>query len=192
MHAIAIALFLSAAPSTTEAEPPTPPPAARPSAADSTVAAAFGQTIGTKPALVQAELSPSTFAAPGLAIASLAALAFALTRRRRGAARHITLLESTSLGPKRSLVIADVLGERLVLGVSEAGIAVLSARLAPEAPAPEVIVLPKAARAPSMSFFDRLLGRAPPTASFDDSLRDSIEDQELRAKLTLGQRAVAP
>ncbi|MBE2252108.1 MAG: flagellar biosynthetic protein FliO [Myxococcus sp.] len=203
MHTALLSLLLATAPSTAEeGSAATPPPPAPPSAADSVVAAAFQHTsIGTKAAQLQPEQLSAwpSLAAPGFALAGLGALAFALTRRRAKTARSITLVESATLGPKRSLVIADVMGERLVLGVSEAGISVLSSRAAPQ-PEPAPFIIPMAERAPApasseMGFFDRLLGRVPQvtaSASFDDTLRDSLEDQELRAKLSLGQRSVVP
>lgn len=193
MFAIAVALSLAATPSTAEGDTTSPPPS--PSAADSVVAAAFTTPlIGTSAPALQSTAS-SSFIAPIFALVALAALAFALTRRRARLGRSITVVESTALGPKRSLVIADVLGERLVLGVSEAGIAVLSTRPAPP-PIEQAFVVPTApTTAPPMGFFDRLFGRVPQTganAAFEDLLRDSAEDQELRAKLAMGQRGVAP
>lgn len=204
MHALLVSLLLVATPSTAEEGSAADlPPPAPPSAADSVVAAAFQHSpIGTKSADVQAPASSSwsSFAAPGFALAALAALAFALTRRRAKSTRSISVVETASLGPKRSLVIADVMGERMVLGVSEAGISVLSTRAAPQPePAPFVIPPPletvSASLSKEMSFFDRMLGRVPQpnaVASFDETLRDSLEDQELRAKLSLGQRSVVP
>lgn len=204
MHTLLVSLVIATTPSTAEeGSAANPPPPAPPSAADSVVAAAFQHSsIGTKSADVQSAPigSWSSLAAPGFALAALCALAFALTRRRAKTARSITVVETASLGPKRSLVIADVMGERMVLGVSEAGISVLSTRATPQPePAPFVIPAPLAtASAPTameMSFLDRMLGRVPQpnaVASFDETLRDSLEDQELRAKLSLGQRSVVP
>lgn len=204
MHALLVSLLLVATPSTAEeGSAANLPPPAPPSAADSVVAAAFQHTsIGTKSAGIQAPPSSnwSSFAAPGFALAALAALAFALTRRRAKSTRSISVVETASLGPKRSLVIADVMGERMVLGVSEAGISVLSTRAAPQPePAPFVIPPPletvSTSLSKEMTFFDRVLGRVPQpsaVASFDETLRDSLEDQELRAKLSLGRRSVVP
>lgn len=198
MYAALLSFALATTPSTAEeGSAATPPPPAPASAADSVVAAAFTQSIGTTTPVLQSTTEWSSLLAPGFALAALGALAFALTRRRGSTARSITLVESASLGPKRTLVIADVMGDRLVLGVSEAGIAVLSTRPAPRPePAPYVIPAPTAVTpAPQMGFFDRLLGRIPKAAgaaSFDEALRDSLEDQELRAKLQLGQRSVVP
>ena len=49
------------------------------------------------------------------------------TRRRGGRERMIRILESASIGPRRSLVVARVGGRTMVLGVSEAGVALLDA-----------------------------------------------------------------
>lgn len=169
-------------------------PPAPPSAADSVVAAAFGKDLGTKPAELKAEIAPSFSAqnllAPTLGIAGLAVLAFTLKRRKGLTAGSIHIVEAASLGEKRSLVIADVMGERLVLGVSEAGVTVLMNRPAPQ-PEPAPYLVPNAPPAPSMGFFQRLKGRSPARA-FDASLMESIEDQELRAKLAAGMKGVVP
>ena len=61
-----------------------------------------------------------------------------------------------------------------------------------------MIVPPAVVAAPAekMNFLDRMLGRVPQAqtapVNFDEALRDSLEDQELRAKLALGQRSVVP
>lgn len=175
---------------------------APPSTADTIVAAAFAKGIDTSAAnekdSAPASIGWSSFVAPGLALLGLAGLALGLTRRRRAAAGSIHVLEVASLGPKRSLVIADVLGDRLVLGVSEAGVAVLSTRPAPlEAAGAELegVTIP-APTAPTravapMGFFARLVGRTP-TAPFEEVLGESVEDRELRAKLAQGVRGVVP
>jgi flagellar biogenesis protein FliO len=71
---------------------------------------------------------PGTFALPALALLALAVAAFLASRRQRSTPRLVKLLETTSLGPKRSLAVAQVGGEILVLGVSEAGIQLLTTR----------------------------------------------------------------
>lgn len=169
--------------------------------ADSVVAAAFAgdQKIDTKPQdLKGAEggFSTSSLIAPALGLAGLVALTFTLKRRKKAlGGTGIALLEATSLGDKRSLVIADVLGERMVLGVSEAGITVLMSKPAPSLEDAAPITLPPAERiapaAPQMGFFARLTGRAR-TQGFDAQLEESLEDQELRAKLAAGVRSVVP
>jgi flagellar protein FliO/FliZ len=63
---------------------------------------------------------------PALLLALLAAGAYWFARRRRViSVRHIQIIETASLGPKRSLVVARVGGETLILGTSEAGITLL-------------------------------------------------------------------
>ena len=47
-------------------------------------------------------------------------------RKRQKMPRLVRVVESVSLGPKRALVVAEVQGEKVVLGTSEAGISVLS------------------------------------------------------------------
>jgi hypothetical protein len=71
-----------------------------------------------------------------LLLAALAAAALVLARRRRGAPRMIQIVETASLGPKRSLVVARVGDELLLLGSSEGGIALLTARPAQPVEAP--------------------------------------------------------
>lgn len=182
-------------------------PPATPSPADSIIAAAFAKGIDTEgetekaaqPAVQTTAVGASSFVAPALAILGLAGLALGLTRRRRAAPGSIRIVEATPLGPRRSLVIADVLGDRLVLGVSEAGVAVLSTRPAPasEAAAESLGALsvepvyPRSPRVAPMGFFARLFGKTP-KVPFEEVLGESIEDQELRAKLAQGMRGIVP
>jgi flagellar biogenesis protein FliO len=185
-------LLLATTPATAEGSANGAPPAP-PSAADSVVAAAFGKDVGTKGVELKGEPSIgwSNLVAPALGLAGLAALAFTLRRRKQLGGGSIHIVEAASLGEKRSLVIADVLGERLVLGVSEAGVTVLMNKPAPQGePAPLVLPPPLAAPVTNpMGFWARLRGRNPAPA-FDAALQESIEDQELRAKLAAGKRGV--
>lgn len=191
---------------TPDPEGVTPPPPT-PSAADSVVAAAFAKDIDTaatnlKPEVAAAPVGASAewtnLVAPLLALLGLAALAFGLSRRRRATGRNIRIVETASLGPKRSLVVADVLGERLVLAVSEAGVSVLATKPAPAyEPEPAVTQLvdlqPASPRPmPKMGFLARVLGKTPAPTRFEDLLGESIEDQELRAKLAAGMRGSVP
>jgi flagellar biogenesis protein FliO len=167
---------------------------APPSAADTMVAAAFGKVIDTPtpdlkvPAVATPTVDWTSLAAPALGLVGLAALAFAVTRRRRGPAASIAIIESAALGPRRSLVIADVLGDRLVLAVSEAGVTVLSSRAAPApAAAQDAFIMARLAPARPSGWFRRLVGRAP-APRFSDALAESVEDEELRAKLAAGFR----
>src|SRR5439155_20269481 len=63
----------------------------------------------------------------GVLLAGLAFAAFHFTRRRAAASRYIQIVESASLGPKRSIVVARVGESTMILGSSEAGITLLKA-----------------------------------------------------------------
>jgi flagellar biogenesis protein FliO len=74
----------------------------------------------------EARTSLRAVALPALLLAALAVCAYVFARKKRGlGTRRIEILETASLGPKRSLVIARVGDETLVLGASEAGITLL-------------------------------------------------------------------
>ena len=67
-------------------------------------------------------------ALPALLLGALAVAAYLFARRRRASVEHhIQIVETASLGPKRSLIIARVGDETLILGTSEAGITLLKA-----------------------------------------------------------------
>ena len=100
-------------------------------------ASAFAPALDTRDTSAGAGLRQ--VATPALALLILAGLGYWLARRRRATARerHIRILETATLGPKRSIVVARVGGETLVLGTSEAGITLLrtGAAAAAEVPA---------------------------------------------------------
>ena len=66
-------------------------------------------------------------ALPAMALAAAGAAAFWLKRKRTPASRVLQIIETTALGPKRSLIVARVGGETLLLSSSEAGISLLTA-----------------------------------------------------------------
>jgi hypothetical protein len=144
----------------------------------------------------------------------------ALRRRRKAANRIVTIVETASLGPKRSLIVARVGGETLVLGSSEAGISLLRSR---STGATDIAESDAAGGGTSSNDYDRfstgdragsgteeapgqvrflarLFGRKENAATlqdaepwnFDGLLEDSIEDQELRRKLSAGLQARVP
>ena len=146
------------------------------------------------------------------ALAMAGVCAVLLWRRRQ---RHgngvIRILESASLGPKRALVLADVGGQRLILGTSEAGIALLSqlgvrgvAGAADGAPILDDTTLvtettPIPAPEGEKGFLARLFTRkreeeylpdddGPSTMAedFRDLLEESLDDEELRRRLQAG------
>jgi flagellar protein FliO/FliZ len=146
--------------------------------------------------------------AAGLFLAALAAAALVLARRRKRAPRLVEIVETASLGPKRSLVVARMGDELLLLGASEGGISLLTTRAAPQAaplaaadPLPQplaaVPALPHAAPArvateiagSVVGLFSRFKRGARPDASpaFEALLSESVEDAELRRKLAAGQ-----
>jgi flagellar biogenesis protein FliO len=142
-------------------------------------------------------------AAPAVLLAGLGLTALLLARRKGRPGRMVQVLETTSLGPKRSLVLARLGDEVLLLGSSEAGISLLRSHPSgPQpAPAPEPLGAPEAAPRPRpltasrpepaalASLVSRLRGARPPSSpqSFDAVLSESAEDQELRRKLARGQ-----
>lgn len=146
---------------------------------------------------------PSAFSAgplvAGLFLAALAATAFTLARRRRRVPRLVEILESASLGPKQSLVVARMGDEVVLLGSSEGGITLLSTRPAASlvparvasaagsigSPLPES--LPSEGR--GLRFLRELFPRrrASESPAFEGYLRESGEDLELRRKLAAGQ-----
>jgi flagellar biogenesis protein FliO len=65
-------------------------------------------------------------AVPGVLLMLLAGAAYVFAKKRRTVVhRHIQILETASLGPKRSLIVARIGEETLILGTSEAGITLL-------------------------------------------------------------------
>jgi hypothetical protein len=61
----------------------------------------------------------------GCVLLAIAGAAFFFSRRRSIGSRHIQILETASLGPKRALIVAHVGDATLILGSSEAGITLL-------------------------------------------------------------------
>jgi flagellar biogenesis protein FliO len=153
-------------------------------------------------------------------LAGLAIAAVVFARRRNARPRMIRIVETASIGPRRSLVIANVGGRTMVLGVSEAGVALLDAQVpivAPEAGTAQPEPLgdeqtpisqqsiaglralaqerlqgeePASETKNESSLLSRLFHpqTAPLTSShaFEDLLSESLEDQDLRRKLSLG------
>ena len=65
---------------------------------------------------------------PVLALGALGIFALRFAKKRRGMGRHVKILETTPLGPKRALIVAKIGGETLLLGSSEAGITLIQVR----------------------------------------------------------------
>jgi flagellar biogenesis protein FliO len=163
--------------------------------AQTPAAASALQLTGPDLHLPRAGLDAGGLVVPALVLAALAIVALFLARRRRAPGRRVMVLETTSLGPKRSLVLAQLEDEVLLLGSSEAGIQLLKIRPADElTEAPEGLSAPRARHLEPPQALKGLvarLRRARPVPQsledFDDLLSESSEDQDLRAKLARGQ-----
>ncbi len=189
-HALAVAPAAATAPAT-EARAPAAPAAAAAPPAPLTLPAA-----GVEGGLIL----------PVAALLALAVAALLATRRRQQAPRLVRVLETTGIGPKRALVVAQIGDEVMVIGSSEAGLQLLAARpagLEPRAAAAparlQAVPDPAPAGVPVLGAVRGLLSRlrggrpaepAPAAAAapaFDALLAESTEDLELRRKLALGQ-----
>ncbi len=157
----------------------------------------------------------ATFVAVALLL-GVGGFAFMFARKRVSRQRVIRIVETASIGPRRSLVVASVGGRTMVLGVSEAGVSLL------DAPAELPVAIPaqkatdeaedsasglrnldlapreQAEESPSepkheSSLLGRLFRRKPREAEglgrddFAQLFAESMEDEELRRKLALGQ-----
>lgn len=115
-------------PAAAAAREPVQPGAAR-SQGTSEAATSSPAAATAAPLAKAAPVAPSGLRAvglPALFLAGLAVAAYLFARKKRAlGSRRIEILETASLGPKRSLVIARVGDETLVLGASEAGITLL-------------------------------------------------------------------
>lgn len=182
-HALAVAPAAAPAP---EARAPAAPVAAAPAA----------------PLSLPADRGLDGLILPVAALLALAVAALLATRRRQQAPRLVRVLETTGIGPKRALVVAQIGDEVMVIGSSEAGLQLLAARpagLEPQAAAParlQAVPDPAPAAAPVrgavLGLLSRLRGARPATPgqaapAFDALLAESTEDLELRRKLALGQ-----
>ena len=177
----------------------------------------------------------------GSLLLALAGGAYFFARKRAALPRFVRIVETASLGPKRSIVVAQIGDETLILGSSEAGITVLQSRT--ESPSAAASVLGEAptgaagsltvelasdaaiadefdfpessttgqttADIPEADFAEdplmpvqggllaRLFRRSKPANesefhNFEQLLEDSVEDQELRQKLSLGMAGRVP
>lgn len=133
----------------------------------------------------------AAFLLPALVLLALGGLALWLRQRRPSAQRYLQVLETTSLGPKRALIVARLGDETLVLGSSEAGLTLLATRPFSEAaPAPLRTAPPSAEGMTPLMQLKALFAHKPavkPTAGFESLLQDSVEDEELRRKLAQGR-----
>ncbi len=155
---------------------------------------------GTGPLdVAPASAEPGLFgwAGPVMVLLALIAVALWARRRRQTSTQHLQILETTAVGPKRSLVVVRMGNEVLLIGSSEAGLALLASRPTSEAaaaavPDPRATPLPltdivATASAPIQpSYFAAAPARPIESDSFQSLLDESVEDQELRQKLARG------
>ena len=100
---------------------PVPLPPTKPSAPIAKAEAPVADTVSLWGAAAKALV-------PVLLLGALGIVGLRFAKKRRGMGRHVQILETTQLGPKRSLIVAKVGGETLLLGSSEAGIALIQVR----------------------------------------------------------------
>ncbi len=182
MHAILLSALIA-----------TTPAPSSPSSSD--LAAALAPPASPSVARAAAAPSFSGLALPVILLAGMAGLGMVLLRRRGRVAHFVQVLETASLGPRRSLVVARLGNEVLLLGASEAGIHLLSSQpaspevhAAGDAVAAAVDPLPAPvplAESSGLGILGRLRRRTAPPP-FDSLLTESLEDQELRRKLAHG------
>jgi flagellar biogenesis protein FliO len=182
MLAFALSTLLLAA----DAPAPATPASA---AAEAVVAAAFAERPGTSLAPAESPSLPGAVLAPAAALAALALAAVFFARRRTKLSHLVQVLETASLGPKRSLIVAQHNGQRLLLGASEAGITLLLTSPAPvEAAEPTPQLQPSPRANPLSSILGKMKLRPVATPAFEQLLEDTAEDQALRAKLAAGMQ----
>ncbi|MFT3838907.1 MAG: flagellar biosynthetic protein FliO [Myxococcaceae bacterium] len=134
---------------------------------DDVVAAAFQATPAKT--VIATEPGASNVIPVAGALIALAGLAVFLSRRKKALPSSVRIIESASLGPKRTVTVVELMGERLALAVTESGVTVLSrasVELQPEAQA----------------FGGQLVQ---PTQS-EPGFEAELDDAELRAKLAAG------
>lgn len=128
--------------------------------------------------------SPWGLAGAGLLILALAAATLWMQKRKRGTTRHIQVVETASLGPKRSLALVVVGRQSMLLSCCDAGIFLVSSQPA----TPEMLEVsapvsePEADRGPTLLFQPAQPARI--TAPFMAHLAEAEETQGLRQRLS--------
>jgi flagellar protein FliO/FliZ len=138
---------------------------------------AHASTAALPPPFPSSEGTSLKPVAAGMLLVALAVAALLAARRRKRVPRHVEILESSSLGPKRSLVVARMGDELLLLGSCEGGITLLTTRPAR--------ALTAAAEEPAPGPVSTAAVQGGPTR-FELILGESADDVELRRKLAAG------
>ena len=134
----------------------------------------------------------------------LAAAALALRQRPQGH-RQMRIVETQGLGGRRALVLVQLDGESLLLASSESGISLLATRparrdlqlAAGQGPALSLLPQPPPHQGLGGTWLGRALARfAPqqkaPAPPFAPVLEETLDDQELRRKLSAGRSGRVP
>jgi flagellar protein FliO/FliZ len=161
------------------------PPAALPLSSPSLLAPASSSPV-TPPsvsALSSGSPSPLGLAGGALIILSLGAATLWTRKRKRQGTRHIQVVETASLGPKRSLALVVVGRQSLLLSCCDSGIFLVSAQPA----TPELLqetnpTAASAAEARTPLFHSVETPRAP--GGFAAQLAEAEETQGLRRRLS--------
>jgi flagellar protein FliO/FliZ len=132
--------------------PPTSTPAPVPAPAPAAVASAQAPSTPTTPATASAppapwSLPPPAAPPPGdatpwfmlLLLLAASGVAVFLVRRRQNPLSGLEVLQTQSLGPKRSLVVARMQERTWVLSCSESGVQLLAEMVQPPAPPPVMV-----------------------------------------------------
>ena len=114
MHAMILALALSAQPGSA-------------STADEVVAKAFAQPASSAPVSSESSAGSRMFGWALALCAVSAVVAMALKRKgQKSEAGYAEIAQNLSVGPKRSLLVVNFAGQRMLVGSTEAGFNVLS------------------------------------------------------------------
>lgn len=131
-----------------------------------------------------------------LVLLALGTAAFVLTRRRASKGRMIRIVETASIGPRRSLVVANVGGRTMVLGVSEAGVSLLDSQgvAGPEVePEPVEKVPSRSLEQAALGLRDLLMGRKEADAGKPVEVpREAKQEESLLGRLFHGTGEPAP
>ncbi len=134
--------------------------------------------------------SPLGLVGGGLIILCLGAATFWMQKRKRQGPRHIQVIETASLGPKRSLALVVIGQQSMLLSCCDSGIFLVSSQPAsPEllqaahVPAADQLAAGVAATEPPTPLFGRIPSAQPASGGFAVQLAEAEETQGLRRRL---------
>jgi flagellar biogenesis protein FliO len=121
-----------------------------------------------------------------LLLVGLGVAATIASRRRATRTRMIRIVETASIGPRRSLVVARIGGRTMVLGVSEAGVSLLDAQ------AGSITLPPTFERAQSASLAEAALGGFGHAEAQEESSPSADDGKHEESLLRLFHRVEPP